>query len=94
MKFRTQLLPLEYLSKCLRFVKKITNLRIAVLDTLEEQNLQCMVNQALEGILKTDIPKSCENTFQRIEVKRKEMQKKYHSKSFTEEIQNCGMKLG
>jgi len=46
---RTQLLSLDYLSKHLRFVK-ITNLRIAVLDTLEEQNLQCMVNQALEGI--------------------------------------------
>lgn len=50
LKCRTQLLPLEYLSKHLRFVKKITNLRIAVLDTLEEQNLQCMVNQALEVI--------------------------------------------
>lgn len=50
LKCRTQLLPLEYLSKRLRFVKKITNLRIAVLDTLEEQNLQCTVNQALEAI--------------------------------------------
>ena len=43
--------------------------------------------------LKMDIPKSCENTFQRIEVKRKEMQKKYHSRSFREEIQNCSRKV-
>lgn len=43
--------------------------------------------------MKLDIPKSYENTIQRIEVKRKEMQKKYHSRSFTEEIQNCSMKL-
>jgi len=40
-----------------------------------------------------DIPKSRENTFQMIEMKRKQMQKKYHSRSFTEEIQNCSMKL-
>jgi len=32
-------------------------------------------------------------TFQRIEVTRKEMQKKCHSIIFTEEIQNCSMKL-
>lgn len=35
--------------KVLWLAKEITNLRTAVLDTLEKQNLQCMVNQALEG---------------------------------------------
>lgn len=52
-----------------------------------------MVNQVLEGISRQASEKSCENKFQRTEVKRKEIKKKYHSRSFTEEIQNCSMKL-